>query len=117
MQLTIEMIVSLGAMAASIGASFVVVRTKVQELEATLRTVVERLSALDTRLDQNDTATDLVSQRLSVISKMMDPDARERLHRSLERLTVEAETIRRDVNTLQHMHNGKHPPVSDEKTV
>ena len=48
MQLTIEMIVkSLGAMA-SIGASFIVVRTKVQELEATLRTVVERLTALDT---------------------------------------------------------------------
>ena len=113
MQLTIEMIVSLGAMAASIVTSFVVVRAKVQELEETLRDQVAKHTALDARLDKNDTVTDLVSQRLSVISKMMDPEARERLHRSLERLQVESETLRRDVDTLQHMHNGRHLPVKD----
>ena len=114
MQLTIEMIVSLAAMAASIGTSFIVVKAKVQELEETLRDQVAKHTALDSRLDKNDTATDLVSQRLSVISKMMDPEARERLHRSLERLQVENETLRRDVDVLQHMHNGRHLPVKDE---
>jgi septal ring factor EnvC (AmiA/AmiB activator) len=115
MQLTIEMIVSIGALIASVGTSFIVVRQKVSELEETLKDAVRRLIELDARLDKNDNQTDLVGQKLSVIAGMMDPDNRERLHRSLERLVVEAETLRRDVNTLQHMHNGRHPPILDEK--
>ena len=85
-----------------------------QELEDTLKDAVRRLNELDARLDRNDTATDLVGQRLSVISGMMDPENRERLHRSLERLQVESETLRRDVDVLQHMHNGKHKAIKDD---
>lgn len=114
MELSIEMLVSIGALVASVGTSFVVVRQKVSELEETLKDAVRRLNELDARLDRNDTATDLVGQRLSVISGMMDPENRERLHRSLERLQVESETLRRDVDVLQHMHNGKHKAIKDD---
>ena len=114
MQLTIEMIVSIGALIASVGTSFVVVRQKVSELEDILKDAVRRLTELDTRLDRNDNQTDLVGQTLGVIANMMDPENRERLHRSLERLQVESETLRRDVDVLQHMHNGRHWPVKDE---
>ena len=117
MELSIDMIVSIGALIASVGTSFIVVRQKVSELEDTLKDAVRRLNELDARLDKNDNQTDLVGQKLGVIAGMMDPENRERLHRSLERLAVEAETLRRDVNTLQHMHNGRHPPVSGEKTL
>ncbi len=116
MELTTEMIVSIGALIASVGTSFIVVRQKVSELEDILKDAVRRLNELDARLDKNDNQTDLVGQKLSVIAGMMDPENRERLHRSLERLTVEAETLRRDVNILQHMHNGRHPPVPEQKT-
>jgi predicted RNase H-like nuclease (RuvC/YqgF family) len=113
MQLTPEMIVSLGAMAASVITSFAIVKTKVNQIEDDLKEAYKRLAKLDSRLDRNDTATDLNAQRLSVISGMMDPQNRERLHRSLERLQVESETLRRDVDKLSHMHNGRHAPVKN----
>jgi len=112
MQLSPEMIVSLGAMAASFIGSFAVVKSKLSAIEEELKEAQKRLRQLDGRLDKNDTHTDLVSQRMSVISKMLDPTNRERLHRSLERLQVESETLRRDVDILQKMHNGRHKPVT-----
>ena len=113
MQLTPEMIVTLAGMSASVITSFAIVRTKVNALEADLKEAYRRLGKQDSRLDRNDTETDLNKQRLSVISGMMDPQNRERLHRSLERLQVESETLRRDVDKLSHMHNGRHVPVKD----
>ena len=114
MELSIDMLVSIGALVASVGTSFVVVRQKVSELEGALKDAVRRLNELDARLDKNDNQTDLVGQKLSVIAGMMDPENRERLHRSLERLQVESETLRRDVDVLQHMHNGKHKAIKDD---
>mgnify|MGYP003124843806 FL=1 len=113
-EVTPEMIVTVGGMGASIITSFAMVRSKLQQVELELKEAQTRLAQLDTRLDRNDTQTDLVGQRLSVISGMMDPENRERLHRSLERLQVESETLRRDVDVLQHMHNGKHKAIKDD---
>ena len=113
MQLTIEMIVSIGALFASVITSFVVTKTKVQDLDDHVREQTKRLAQLDSRLDKNDTATDLVGQKLHVIANMMDPKERETEHRRSERQTVLLEGLRRDVDVLQHMHNGRHPPVKD----
>ena len=115
MELTTEMIVTIGGMSASIIGSFAVVKSKVSQIESDLKEAQKRLLSLDSRLDKNDTSTDLVGQRLSVISVMMDPTKREILHRSLERLKVENETLRRDVDVLQHMHNGRHWPTEGDK--
>jgi DNA repair exonuclease SbcCD ATPase subunit len=115
MELSLEMIVSIGALFASVITSFVVTKSKVSQLESELKDAQARLIQLDTRLDRNDTQTDLVGQRLSVISGMMDPHNREKLHRSLERMKTEVEHLRRDVDAHRSeylkAHNGRHPPV------
>ncbi len=115
MELDARMIITIGGMAASIITSFIVVRQKVAELEGLVKETLEKLARLDSRLDRNDTATDLVGQRLSVISGMLDPTNRERLHRSLERMQTEVEHLRKDVDAHRaeylKSHNGKHPPV------
>ena len=119
MELTPEMIVTIAGMSASIITSFAVVKSKVSQLESELKEAQARLIQLDSRLDKNDTATDLVGQRLSVISGMMDPQNRERLHRSLERIQTEVEHLRRDVDAHRteylKAHNGRHPPVEGYK--
>ena len=116
MELTTEMIVTIGGMSASIIGSFAVVKSKVSQIESDLKEAQKRLMSLDGRLDRNDTSTDLVSQRLSVISGMMDPQNRERLHRSLERMQTEVEHLRRDVDAHRQeylkAHNGRRPPIS-----
>ena len=98
-------------MLVSVVSSFVVVKTRLGDLESDLREVSTKLAALDTRLDKNDTSTNLVGQRLDVLSGMNSPSERERLHRGLERHQAELEHLRRDVDKLIHIHNGKHGPV------
>tara|TARA_A100000172_G_scaffold5016_4_gene2947 strand:+ start:572 stop:916 length:345 start_codon:yes stop_codon:yes gene_type:complete len=114
MELSLEMIVSIGALFASVITSFVVTKTKVQDLDDHVREANKRLAQLDSRLDKNDTATHSVDQRLKVISNMMDPKERETEHRRSERQTVLLEGLRRDVDVLQHMHNGRHPPIKSK---
>ena len=58
MQVTPEMIVSIGALAASVITSFVVVRTRVQQMEEELKEAIKSLSTLDSRVDKNDNKTD-----------------------------------------------------------
>jgi|TARA_R110000824_G_scaffold176175_1_gene355005 predicted RNase H-like nuclease (RuvC/YqgF family) len=111
MEIDARMIITIAGMAASVITSFIVVRQKVSELEQNLKDAVQKLSKLDSRLDRNDNATDLVSQRMNVISGMMSPEAREKLHRSLERMDISISGLQDDVNSLKKMHNGKHPKL------
>ena len=115
MELSLEMIVSIGALFASVITSFVVTKTKVQDLDDHVREQTKRLAQLDSRLDKNDTATHSVDQRLKVISNMMDPKERETEHRRSERQTVLLEGLRRDLDAHRaeylSAHNGRHLPV------
>ena len=107
------MIVSVGAMLASVIASFVVVRTKVQQLEEELKASQTRIQKLDSRLDRNDNQTDLVSQKVGVLSGMMDPKTLEIRNREIERVIVQIKSIRSELDRLTHMHNGVHPPIKE----
>ena len=51
MELSLEMLVSVGALFASVITSFVVTKTKVQDLDAHVREQTKRLAQLDTRFD------------------------------------------------------------------
>ena len=109
MELDARMLITLGGMAASIITSFIVVRQKVSELEADVKETLSKLGKLDTRLDRNDTQTDLVAQKLQVIADMNSPSERDKLSRSLENVSVRLQYLDSSVDRLEHMHNGKHP--------
>ena len=71
MELDARMIITIAGMAASVITSFIVVRQKVSELDQNLKDAARKLAKLDARLDRNDNATDLVGQRMDVVSGMM----------------------------------------------
>jgi len=111
MELDARLLITLAGMIASVVASFVLTRAKCIELEEDIKTIIKRLGHLDNNLDKNDTATQIAEQRVSVLSKMLDPNSREHLHRSLERLAVEVEHLRAESDRMRKMHNGIHPPI------
>ena len=116
MELDIRLMITLGGMLVSVAASFVLTRAKCVELEEDIKTIIKRLNHLDNDLDKNNTATRIAEQRVSVLSKMLDPDSREQLHRSLERIVVEVEHLQEESKRMRNMHNGTHPkPVDSEK--
>mgnify|MGYP003127548785 CR=1 FL=1 len=111
MELDARMIITIGGMLASVVTSFIVVRQRVTELEADLKDAITTLRKLDGRLDKNDTQTDLVAQRLKVVADMNSPSERDKLSRAFEKTEVLLPLLDERINRLEHMHNGKHPPV------
>ncbi len=113
MELDARMIITIGGMAASIITSFIVVRQKVAELEGLVKETLQKLGKLDSRLDRNDTQTDLVAQKLKVIADMNSPSERDKLSRALERAEIQMSALDKRIDRLEHMHNGKHGPVAN----
>ncbi len=68
MELDVRLLVTLGGMAVSVISSFVVVRTKLQQVEKDINDTFDRISGLDTRLDTNDKNTEVTTQRLNIIT-------------------------------------------------
>jgi chromosome segregation ATPase len=116
MELDIRLMITLGGMLVSVAASFVLTRAKCVELEEDIKSILKRMEQLDHTLDRTNTATQMAEQRVNVLSKMLDPDSREQLHRSLERIVVEVEHLQDESKRMRHMHNGTHPkPVDSAK--
>tara|TARA_R110000796_G_scaffold94581_1_gene199481 strand:- start:315 stop:662 length:348 start_codon:yes stop_codon:yes gene_type:complete len=111
MELDARLLITLAGMIASVVASFVLTRAKCIELEEDIKAIIKRLGHLDNNLDKNDTATQIAEQRVSVLSKMLDPNSREQLHRSLERLAVTTENLQKESDRMAKMHNGEHRPI------
>tara|TARA_R100000458_G_C8011151_1_gene75097 strand:+ start:122 stop:466 length:345 start_codon:yes stop_codon:yes gene_type:complete len=114
MELDARMIITIGGMLASVITSFIVVRQKVAELEADVKETLAKLGKLDSRLDRNDTQTDLVAQRLKVIADMNSPSERDKLSRAFERVEVQVPLLDKRIARLEHMHNGKHPVIPND---
>jgi len=114
LELDIRLLVTLGGMAVSVISSFVVVRTKLQQVEKDINDTFDRISGLDTRLDANDKNTEVTTQRLNIITSMMAPDTLERRHRETERMKATLDIIVSDVASLKKMHNGNHPQIKGE---
>ena len=114
MELDARLLITLGGMLISVVSSFVVVRQKVGDLESDLRDAIKKLSALDNRLDRNDTATELTGQRLDVIAGMNSVAERDKLSRAFEKTEVLLPILDERIKRLEHMHNGKHGPVPND---
>ena len=67
-----------------------------------------RLRELDKRSDSLENSVDLNSQKQAVLSSILSPAQLEKNHRSLERLTVMAETNQKRIEHMEAIHNGSH---------
>ncbi len=115
----LRLLMTVGGMLVSVVSAFVIVKTKLSGVIEQLGDMEKRLRKLDSTIDKQHTAIETQAQRTHVLSGMLEPSKREKLHRSLERNKVEIEHLRRDVDAHRReylsAHNGKHPPVPSEK--
>jgi hypothetical protein len=114
MELDARMLITLGGMGASVLASFIVTKQRVNELETDLKDAITTLRKLDSRLDRNDSQTDLVSQKMKVLADMNSPKERDKLSRAFEKTEVLLPILEERIKRLEHMHNGKHGPVPND---
>ena len=70
---------------------------------------------MDGMYDKLHTSTETQEQRISVLAKMASPENLRRDHMQLAEILTTIKNLEKNYDRLYHMHNGKHPPVSDTR--
>ena len=110
-------IISFGTTAAGVVAAMAVARFQIKSLTVSVEQIAKDLRKIDTRCDRLETQVETTQQRLSVISGMMSPSEEAKKNREIATIQAELAGLKSSVDTLKHMHNGVHPPVSNARTV
>ncbi len=111
----IKTVMTVAAMIASVAGAAAVARLQIKELIEKLSDIEGRLRAMDGRADKLWTMTETQETRLNVLAKLASPENLRRDHRAMAQLEAFVTQLRSDVSSLQKIHNGKHPPVSDTR--
>ena len=111
----IKTVMTIAAMIASVAGAAAVARLQIKELAEKLSDIEGRLRAMDGRADKLWTMTETQETRLNVLAKLASPENLRRDHRAMAQLEAFVTQLRADVSSLQKLHNGKHPPVSDTR--
>jgi len=111
----IKTVMTVAAMIASVAGAAAVARLQIKELAEKLADVETRLRAIDSRADKLYTMTENQETRLNVLAGIASVENLRRDHRAMAQLEAFVSQLRSDVSSLQKIHNGKHPPVSDTR--
>ena len=114
MELDARLLITLGGMLISVLTSFIVTRQKCIELEDDVKNIQKNINELFDSLEKNNISTQVTENKIGVLSTILSPDNREKLHRSLERMETKINQLEDFNSKIYHMHNGKHPPVEDK---
>jgi seryl-tRNA synthetase len=109
MELDARLLITLGGMLISVITSFVVTRQKCIELDEDSKAMQKNINDLFDNLEKNNISTQVSANKSTVLTTILSPEHREKLHRSLERMKTEIEQAQKDIDKLMGMHNGVHP--------
>lgn len=115
MELDARLLITLGGMLLSVATSFIVTRQKCIELEEDSKQMQKNITELFDNLEKNNISTQVAENKVAVLTTILSPENREKLHRSLERMQTIIESHSEEIGRLSHMHNGKHPVIKEDK--
>ena len=115
MELDARMILTLAGMLVSVVSAAAIVRQKLATVIEQLQDIEKRLRGLDRRIDALDTITEMTQQRTNILAQMSSPENLRRDHMSLAQVLTDISNLKSETQSLRKMHNGVHPPVSNER--
>ena len=111
----IKLLLTLGGVLFSIAGASAIAKQQIKAILESLADMEQRLRALDSRTDRQETSTKTQVHRIDILSKMASPDNLKQEHYEFATLIAQVGQLRADVDHLGKMHNTKHPPVSDHR--
>ena len=94
MDIDIRLVVSIGALFASIIGAAAIARYQISSLLEQLTELKRALSVIDSRLDRNDQTTSTMENRVTILAGMMSPDTLEKRFRELTSLGKDIEYLK-----------------------
>tara|TARA_R110000824_G_scaffold350093_1_gene537042 strand:- start:553 stop:915 length:363 start_codon:yes stop_codon:yes gene_type:complete len=111
----IRLIVTLGGILFSVAGAAAVGKMQIKTIIDQLSDLEKRLRVIDMRADKLETVTETHEQRISILAKMSSPENLRRDHMDTARMMSDIANLRDATEALRKMHNGVHPPVSNER--
>ena len=114
-EIDLRLILTLAGMGVSVVSAAVIVKTKLAAVIDTLSDIESRLRKLDSTVDRQQAHMEVANQKLGVLSGMLAPDKMEVRAREVATMQAEIASLHGSVSKLLSMHNGRHPPIKDDK--
>ena len=111
----LRLVVTLGGILFSVAGASAVAKLQIKQLAEKLEDIEQRLRKMDGMYDKLHTSTETQEQRISILANMASPENLRRDHMQLAELLTHVNRLQKDYDRLYAMHNGKHPPVANER--
>lgn len=111
----LRLVVTLGGILFSVAGASAVAKMQIKQLVEKLADVEQRLRKMDSMYDKLHTSTETQEQRISILAKMASPENLRRDHMQLSEILTTIKNLEKNYDRLYSMHNGKHPPVANER--
>lgn len=111
----IRMVITIGGILFSVAGASAIAKMQIKQIEEKLTDIEHRLRKMDSRGDKLVTSTETQEQRINILANMSSPENLRRDHMQLASLLKAVEILQKDCDKLYSMHNGKHPPVANER--
>ena len=113
MEMDAQFLFQVGAVVASLSGAWALVRAQVNTLKATQEEIKSAVDEVSRELDDAENNVAVLRQQIKVLSDILSPDnlAKENTRRG--EVQEQIKSLQKDVMTLQHMHNGRHPFIDE----
>jgi chromosome segregation ATPase len=111
----LRLVVTLGGILFSVAGASAVAKMQIKQLVEKLADVEQRLRKMDSMYDKLHTSTETQEQRINILAKMASPENLRRDHMQLSEMLTTIKNLEKNYDRLYSMHNGKHPPVANER--
>ena len=109
-----KLLFQIGAVIASLSGAWALVRAQVSTLKQVQEEIKQSLKELKREQEIVDNNVSVLRNQIKVLSDILSPSNLERENKWKGGINISISDMQEKMKTLQHMHNGVHPPISKE---
>jgi chromosome segregation ATPase len=113
MEMDAQFLFQVGAVVASLSGAWALVRAQVNTLKATQEEIKSAVDEVNRELDIAENNVAVLRQQIKVLSDILSPDNLAKENSRRGEIQEQIKSLQKDVLTLQHMHNGRHPFIDE----
>jgi archaellum component FlaC len=111
-ELTSELLFQAGAVIASLSGAWALVRSQVNTLKINQEDIKQSIEDLVSKIEDLENDVAVVRNQIDVFKNILSPANLAEQHRRRGYIDRTLKQLEDNILVLQHMHNGKHPPIN-----
>tara|TARA_R110000796_G_scaffold152169_2_gene268691 strand:+ start:1016 stop:1375 length:360 start_codon:yes stop_codon:yes gene_type:complete len=114
MEMDAQFLFQVGAVVASLSGAWALVRAQVAALKSTQREIKKYIDELNREQDVVENNVAVLRSQIGVLTSILSPDNLAKEYKRKGMVHAQISKLQEEMKSIQHMHNGKHPPIEKE---